>query len=1013
MPDSLQKLQPDRDLQCFYFQPTAIAALSNCSPTGFTLSGTWRQQFDWAVVEWNRDNVYEHPLFRNLPDGDLSGLTLTYEETRTNCIPLDSSLFATVDWPSLRVWGPKDGVETVFWVRLMDHAEAIEGSYAPAYADFTLSGSGTPAAGTYAGIAYLDTHYTYSFDGSHSLADALAAIQDAINLRPNPFQPTLLRATVTGSTIRVYYTGGPEVVDSTTGHNGNRFGMYSYSTTPAGTWDAAEKTFANGTSPTKWRITLDFGALQGYLNAQFTGSLVDLPRTEIRKMRWTYAADLQEDSFDRSEFEVVVSNWTVTGTGRAYFVAGPGSRRIENNSPEIVYADNVGASGMPQLASGITSSTTSIDVSSASTAQVNEYLQIDSEVLRVTAVLSGGTTLNVTRAARNSVAAAHSAGASVFVLWSERRGNYSGGSIHRATIPGDSVSCTYTAATSHSLYLGTRFVDAGATVTFTVDGSSIGDDLNLAVPTEDVLIRWPMGTYAAGSHTVTVASTTSGDFYFDFFELAVPTVDLPSLPAEPSLTLATDWDTLHSISIAPERTAWFLDSLGFIGRQNHYVGALWFYELAPVGFTYASGTVTFSGTVDVTSGNTLKIKVGRDDTSETTDFLKLMHVGDTPETLAIAYAQAINSGSTGIWASAASGVLTITARAIGSEGSHYTLAYESISNPDLTVTISGTPVDDIYPFTTAADGKWRTDLVASPRLNRAVRDWTLSFSVALQGYGIDTVSALSMELGNGDDSVSAGIAQRGPSGDPILLPTPAVQTNFSPTSLDFWKEVYLELAGIQAAAKLTPFLQFGEVQWWYFPSDGLGLVYSGMPFYDAWNQTNFESIYGHPMATITTNTVDPADYPDESAYLPSVIGNFTDAIMTHVRATYSDCRFEVLYPTDVNQTAFNQVINYPTGSWTPSALTLLKTESFGFTFNRNLDQSETTIEFGGSLGFGNNQRSHLVGVGDSTTSWLKEARSAVGRGFESVVLFALDQLCLIGYRLPLPRGLRRSFRVGS
>src|SRR5262249_20647468 len=151
-------------------------------------------------------------------------------------------------------------------------------------------------------------------------------------------------------------------------------------------------------------------------------------------------------------------------------------------------------------------------------------------------------------------------------------------------------------------------------------------------------------------------------------------------------------------------------------------------------------------------------------------------------------AQAINSGSTGIWASAASGVLTITARAIGSEGSHYTLAYESVSNPDLTVTISGTPVDDIYPFTTATDGKWRTDLVASPRLNRAVRDWTLSFCTALQGYGIDTVSALSMELGNGDDSVSAGIAQRGPSGDPILLPTPSLQTNFSPTSLDFWKE---------------------------------------------------------------------------------------------------------------------------------------------------------------------------------------------------------------------------------
>ena len=104
MAEQIQKLSPHRDLQCFFYQPSAVAALSGASATGFTLSGSWRQQFDWAVIEWNRDNVYEHPLFRNLPDGDLSGLTLVYDEARTNCISLDSALYPTVDWPSLRVW---------------------------------------------------------------------------------------------------------------------------------------------------------------------------------------------------------------------------------------------------------------------------------------------------------------------------------------------------------------------------------------------------------------------------------------------------------------------------------------------------------------------------------------------------------------------------------------------------------------------------------------------------------------------------------------------------------------------------------------------------------------------------------------------------------------------------------------------------------------------------------------------------------------------------------------------
>src|SRR5579862_6929638 len=47
---------------------------------------------------------------------------------------------------------------------------------------------------------------------------------------------------------------------------------------------------------------------------------------------------------------------------------------------------------------------------------------------------------------------------------------------------------------------------------------------------------------------------------------------------------------------------------------------------------------------------------------------------------------------------------------------------------------------------------------------------------------------------------------------------------------------------------------------------------------------------------------------------------------------------------------------------------------------------------------------------DPTTAWLKEVRSAQGKGFESVVLFALDQFCLVGLTVPLPASFRRSER---
>ena len=62
-----------------------------------------------------------------------------------------------------------------------------------------------------------------------------------------------------------------------------------------------------------------------------------VPANAIRKLRWTYAAALQAGAFVRSEFQVVVSNWAVTGSGQGYSIAGPGSQRIEDDSSQVQY----------------------------------------------------------------------------------------------------------------------------------------------------------------------------------------------------------------------------------------------------------------------------------------------------------------------------------------------------------------------------------------------------------------------------------------------------------------------------------------------------------------------------------------------------------------------------------------------------------------------------------------------------------------------------------------------------
>jgi hypothetical protein len=925
MAEQLTKLRPDRDLQCYFYEPSAAAALSGTSPTGFTVSGSFRQQFDWAVVEWARDNVFEHPLLRPLPDGDLSGVQLSYDETRTSCMAVDCTLWPTVDWPFLRIWATgADGVELEYKVPLAAHATPA-GSYAPAQATFELAG--TVTANDYVeiawaaadGVAPSNQHATHQMYYNDTLEGVAAELASAIAANAGA---TGMTATASGAQITLQYNAGA-------GANGNRVGVYgNVSGAATESWQPASQTMSGGASPSGWHVALDFGSLQGYAGPDFT-TLAQVPTTSVRRMRWTWAPEQQAGDFARTEFCVAISNWTVSGTNLTYQVAGPGSWRAEDSSNLVAY--------------------------------------------------SGEWNGSVT-------------------------GNYSGGSIQSTQTPGASVSCAYTAAGSHALYLGTRMFNngsaAGATVSITVDGATTTESLAFS-GIEDFLVRIKAADLAAGAHAVTATQTGAGVFYFDFFEIAYPTADLPTIGATPNTTLATDWDTEHCLALAPERTAWLIDTLGFRGRANHYAGALWFYELTCPRQQYASATVTFSGAPDFGLYTTVNIGGAL--------FQHLNLVADTAASVAQALAFSINAGATAVWATANGNALTIRSRTMGTAGNGMSVTADVGGSANLTATpASGAlagGLDGDLSTMAWAEG-WRTDLSSVPRMNRAARDWHASYFAALKGYGMDAAAAFSMELQDGDPQPATGIAQRYPDGTAALLNTPSLQTNFSPASTAFWQQAYLDMANLMNAAEMTPYLQFGEVQWWYNANA------SGMPFYDAYTESAFHAAYGRAMGTIPNQDAAPADFPSECAFLPTLIGAFTDAIMAFVRAAYPSARFEALYPTDTNGTPLNQTINYPAGSWTPAALTCLKTENFIFTGDRDLDEVRDSLAWPAKFGFPPSQTSHLVGIGDYTTPWLKERGLALQNGVESVVLFALDQFCLIGYAAPLARSGRRALKMG-
>ncbi len=921
MAETLTKLRPDRDLQCYFQRPSAVAALSETSASGFTVSGSFRQQFDWAVVEWNRDNVFEHPALRCLPDGDLSGLRLSYDEERVNCMAMDCTLWPTVEWPFLRIWATgEDGIERLYRVPLREHATPLEGEYRGAEAVFELGGMVTGKdylelaweAGD--GVSPWDRHATHMLYGDQSLEDAVAILSSAIAAGTDS---TGMTAEADGRRITLRYK-------SAAGANGNRVGVYAnVSGANTETWSPGWQTMSGGTSPTKWRVSLDFSNLEGYIGPEFTVRAT-VPTPRVRKMRWTWAPEQPRGEFARTEFSVTVSNWSVGGTNVEYRVAGPGSRRVEDDSETLGYSG----------------------------------------------------------------------------AWREAgRGNYSGGSIRMTDMPGASVSLAYTAEADHTLYLGTRKLAGGAQVTICFDGETRSEDL--AIEGEDALVRINAGEAGPGEHTIAAVHAGGGPFYFDFFEIAVPAAETPTFPDVTKTTLATDWDTDHSIALAPERTAWLIKTLGFGGRANHYAGAMWFYELVRPGHQYASATVTFTGAPDFGGFTTLAVSGA--------NFQHLNLVGDTAESVAKALELAINAGATAIWASAAGGALTIRARAMGAPGNGVAVAADTGSSGNFIAQVSG-------PLTGAVDGDtgeapwacgWRTDVAALPRMNRAARDWHRSFFEALRSYGIQPTAGFSLELQHGDGTPEAGMAQRYPDGKAAYLNTPALQTNFSPASREFWKQAYLEMADLMAAAGAEPYLQFGEVQWWYFASD------SGMPFYDDYTKTAFQARYGRPMAVISSENATPALYANECAFLPALIGEFTAGIADFVRQRHPRAQFETLYPPDVNDTALNRMINWPSQQWTPSTLACLKTENFTYTGDRDLNKARESIGWPVLFGFPPSQTSHLVGIGDYTSPWQKERRLAFTEGAECVVLFALDQFCLIGYGLPLERGQRRAGMMGT
>lgn len=313
-----KKLQPDRTVALRGFDNLgAAAALHGASPSGFTVSGVFRDPSDFAVlILYDADNFYEHLRIKYLPDFDFSGVVLTFDMEMEGLQPIDSNKYPTIDWPFLDVIRP-DG--STARIRLSDNATVVAGSQVKASHSVSVI-AGDVAAYDRLTIWYQNYAFDYIAQGGETSAQVASAIAAMVNAAA--FPPGYgISASVSGSSITF--------TSRAAGEDGNHVAMYA-------TWkndnlklSESSWRLSGGSSSVTWRVRLDFSALG-----------ID----RIRLAWLTFAPKLAVAAeYQATEWEARFSNWTIddpNGVANLH-VASSGSVIVSSEDPSWVkYSGN-------------------------------------------------------------------------------------------------------------------------------------------------------------------------------------------------------------------------------------------------------------------------------------------------------------------------------------------------------------------------------------------------------------------------------------------------------------------------------------------------------------------------------------------------------------------------------------------------------------------------------------------------------------------------------------------------
>jgi hypothetical protein len=1059
LPERINKLQPDRTVYLRGFDSFAAAAsIHSATPGGFTVSGTFRDPADFAVaVLYDADNYYEHPSVKYLPDFNFAGLTLSFTLNYSAGLqPIDSPKYNWIDWATLDGIRP-DG--STAQIRLWDHATLVDAAFPAASSSFNvLAGAvafndqvslwyenlafgytvpgGLAGSATYfyenapytASISVGGTTYTYNVTTPGGESGAIIAAGVAAAAAGDP----LVSFTASGSSVDFtpkVNTGG--VV------NVSGFLLWLLTGSPAG---FIAGNLCNQINGANWTAANSPHALMATVSgAQVTVTAGRYGAVNVSGTAVTWASG--------AYFTGITAGSPITIAGVSYTVAAlnsPASLTLTTSAPPASSAAYVAPRGgydgnMIELYSlSLTTSLTidqpTIQLSGGSSA-VSWNCSLDFTALGIDqlrqcwltfapALANGGaftaaewqaTFSNWQLTGSSSVAALQVAGfGSVRIeeddtacaytgSWNVESGFYSKYFAKATSDATATLTVTYPCQFTHNLYLGTSLYADRAVLGVRLDGDTETPlDCRVNDSTAVVTRRLLRAGVAAGRHTVTFRVQQAGWFYFDFLETAV-LADLPdALAPRANISAALDFDTDHSYKLPPARLHWIFDKLGYAGPMNEYLGVFWWNERSPSGGSFSQAQVSFSGSF--AAGDTIFL------TLNGSSLGKSVFAGDTPTTIASHFAAYINGGFVGAWASAAGGVLTITARS-------------AATNYNLTVSVSATSTLGAASVTQPPQAgqlpTWTIAPSVTPPLNRAARDWHADFFALAATRGRDMTTACSMELVN----PPPGFAALFPDGTPVTTATgfgSLVSQHCAiggSAMLAYQKSVYRTIAQLQTAAGLTPSVQYGEFLWWYFAGTG------GMAFYDAETAAAAQTALGRPLHVFSAPDDDPSVNAGADAdFLRNRLRDYVRALIADLRSAYPAARFEVLWPYDVNYPTplgsppiggqLNRAINLPVEWQLPSTsgFDTIKVEGLAFaTSLRNLNLAREAIALFPGFGWPLADVRYLVAVFGVATPWLRELNLVRVAGLPVANLWAFDHICLYNLDVPEFQAQRRSF----